>query len=73
VKPEAAKDAALAKLLAEIAQLIDERFGAHGDGARYLLVRVRELLHTLGDQEELELTCDQLEDVVEALGVDAWS
>lgn len=65
------------RLLAEIGHLMEVRFPATGAGAHYLLSHLRELLQK-GSQgrdkhaevlPEIELTLDQLEDVIEALGV----
>lgn len=67
------------RLLAEIGHLVELRFSATAAGPRYLLSHLRELLEQ-GSQghdkhaevlPELELTLDQLEDVIEALGVKA--
>lgn len=67
------------RLLGEIGRMVDLRFSATADGARYLLSHLRELL-LKGSQgldkhaevlPEIELTLNQLEDVIEALGVKA--
>jgi hypothetical protein len=67
------------RLLDEIGHLVELRFSATAAGPRYLLSHLRELLQT-GSQghekhaevlPEIELTLDQLEDVIEALGVKA--
>lgn len=77
--PEPTKDAALKQLLADTAELITARFKDRADGAHYLLGEATTLLlspsGTLSPEEleKLELTLDNLEDVLEALGVDTWS
>jgi hypothetical protein len=67
------------RLLDELGHLVELRFGKTAAGARYLLSHLRELL-LVGSQgrekhaevlPEIELTLDQIEDVIEALGVKA--
>jgi hypothetical protein len=65
-------------LLAELTQLVELRYGARGSAAIYLLGELRTLFQQLAAPStkslaQIELHIDQIEDVLEALGVDAWT
>jgi len=77
--PQSPYEAELETSLTATKKLLAERFGPRAAGASYLLETLQGLLQTLSQSKdaavahELEKTLDDLEDVVEALGADAWT
>jgi hypothetical protein len=75
----AVADTPLEQQLAELTRLIEERFGPRAAAVKYLLTELQTLMSQsegLGPAvalPQIELTMDQLEDVLESLGVEKWA
>ncbi len=67
------------QLIVEAEHIAKERYGKSAEGTEYFFSHLRELLLQPGKLpaaavlEEVELTLDHLEDVIEALGVEEWT